>query len=236
MSWPWPGEQGGSKWGGAGTRQRLGNHAVAVLVDWQDKGPKSFGWLAPVFGLPEMPEAKYHGGDVYVSWQDIQDPRPGAIYTFWPYTDKQGLGAEECILRSVVRFIAPTAALSKLKLPPAEMNPCTTYLSSSVFYPEVEEAHGVTLRKYLWDCPYTVFELWGQPQNVVSAAEALGLLGNAEAEVLVSRHMAKQEAPDRLRDLTEADVPYVPVRFRVALSLGNSLDEARDRLSSFLEV
>lgn len=243
MSWPWPGEQGGggkwggsSKWEGNGTRQRLGNQAVAVLVDWQDKGPKSFGWLSPISGMPEsLPEAKYHGGDVYVSWQDIQDPRPGALYTFWPYTDKQGLGAEDCTLRSVVRFIIPASSAGKvLRLPPGEKNPCTTYLSSSVFYPELEEAHNVTLRKYLWDCPYTVFELWGQPQEVANAAEAIGLLGHAETEVLVSHNMAKQEAPDRLRELSEADVPNVPVRFRVALSLGSSAAEGRQRLLSYL--
>merc|ERR1719253_1724139 len=99
------------------------------------------------------------------------------------------------------------------------MNPCTTYLSSSVFYPEMEEAHNVTLRKYLWDCQYTVFELWGQPQNVIAGAEAIGLLGSPEAEVLVSRNMAKQEAPDRLRDLSQDDLPNVPARFRVAMSL-----------------
>jgi len=243
MSWPWPGEQdggGGGKWGGgggAGARQRLGKQAVAVLVDWQDKGPKSFGWLSPICGMPtQLEEAKYHGGDVYVSWKDIQDPRPGALYTFWPYTDKQGLGAEECILRAVVRFIVPAASASKLRLPPNEMNPCTTYLSSSVFYPELEEAHGVTLRKYLWDCPFTVLEIWGQPQNIVAAAEAIGLLAHVEAEVLVSRNMAKQEAPDRLRDLGEEDVPNVPVRFRVALSLGTSESERRDRLGSFLSA
>mmetsp|Transcript_34078 Transcript_34078/g.54395 ORF Transcript_34078/g.54395 Transcript_34078/m.54395 type:complete len:239 (+) Transcript_34078:65-781(+) len=236
MSWPWPGEQGGDSSWGAGSRRRLGHrHAVGVLVDWQDKGAKSFGWISPVFGVPEHPEAKYHGGDIYVHWQDIQDPRPGAIYTFWPYSDKQGLGAEECSLRSVARFIIPAAAAPQvLRLPPTQMNSCSTYLSSSVFFPEIDEAHNVTLRKYLWEGPYTVLEIWGAMQDIVEGAEAIGLIGCPQTEVLVSRNMARQEAPDSLRDIPEVELPNVPERFRVALSLGSSRDQQRERLINLL--
>jgi hypothetical protein len=208
---------------------------VGVLVDWQDKGAKSFGWISPVFGVPEHPEAKYHGGDIYVNWQDIQDARPGALYTFWPYTDKQGLGAEDCRLRNVARFIIPAALASQaLRLPPTQMNPCGTYLSSSVFYPELEEAHNVTLRKYLWEAAYVVLELWGSGQDIMEGAEAIGLIGCPQTEVLVSRHMARQEVPDSLRDIPEGELPNVPERFRVAMSLGASRDQQRERLSSWL--
>merc|ERR1719215_345062 len=132
-------------------RQRLGNQkAVGVLVDWQHKAGKSFGWIVPIHGIPsQMPEAEYHGGDIYVHWKDVADPRPGSVVTFWPYMDGQGLGAEECVSRQVLRFAVPKSSKVALTLPMVEINPCASYLTSSLFYPALE-AQGVTLRKYLW--------------------------------------------------------------------------------------
>lgn len=247
-----PGEgSGGGGWKAAGSswaaqpqpRQRLGIRAAGILVDWQDKGPKSFGWIAPVFGIPmHLPEAQSHGGDVYVSCQDIVNPRVGSVLSFALYIDGQGLGAEEIVCRSVLRFVVPYDQHMALELPLVEVNLCASYLKSSIFYPEWEE-RGVTLRKYLWDQPLVVFELWGMPEDIANAAEALGVLSHPGVEVLTSRKMAKAIDPSLLRDISEEELPAVPPRFRTAFPLlagdggsdGTATSaEARRRLLSVL--
>lgn len=238
-SWQEEGGQGG--WGAPGPRQRLGHRkAVGVLVDWQHKAGKSFGWIVPIHGIPNhMPEAHAHGGDVYVHWQDIQDPRPGAVVSFWPYVDEQGLGAEECVNRSVLRFAVPADSKCALTLPMNEVNPCASYLPSSLFFPELEE-RGVTLRKYLWNSPFTLFELWGEPQDVVLVADEIGLLSHQEAKVLLSRSMAGNVQPDQLCELSGEDLPNVPPRCRLATSLcpdgASDAEQARQRLFGILGV
>jgi len=217
-------------------RERLTEkRAVGVLVDWKHKAGQSFGWIVPIHGVDQadLPEAcSAHGGDVYVHWSDIQDPRPGAVVTFWPTVDKQGLGAEDCQNRAVLRFVVPRAEVKQLALPPVEMNPCATYLTSSTFFPELED-HGATLRKYLWAGPLTVFELWGMPQDILAAAERIKLLAHPSAEALVSRVMARHEEPERLRDIEASDLPSVPPHFRVGLALKGGPD-ARERLLALL--
>mmetsp|Transcript_49268 Transcript_49268/g.157594 ORF Transcript_49268/g.157594 Transcript_49268/m.157594 type:complete len:233 (+) Transcript_49268:117-815(+) len=224
--------QGGKGWGGP--RQHVcQERAVGILVDWQHKAGMSFGWIAPIHGLPAgMREAEQHGGDVYVHWRDIQDPRPGAVVTFKPYVDKQGLGAEECVSRRVLRFLVPKGAEAAIALPAGEANPCALYLTSSLFYPELEE-RGVTLRRYLWDGPLEVYELWGEPEDIATVADEVGLLVHPQAEVLVSRSMARHEPPDCLRDVAAEELPRVPPRFRVALTLSSGGD-ARGRLMALL--
>jgi len=272
--WQGAGGGGGGGWqssspakGGWGPapRQRLGLNAVGILVEWQQKGPKSFGWISPIYGIPEhLPEAQSHGGDVYVNamdisdprrgsvisfslyitgqglgTEDISDPRPGSVISFSLYIDGQGLGAEECVSRSVLRFTMPMGSKAQLTLPMVEVNPCVAYLKSSVFYPELED-RGVTLRKYMWESPLTVFELWGSVQDILRAAEEIGLLAHPEVEVLTSRKMAKSIDPDLLRDISEQELPGVPPRFRVGFRLlgaaGTSAgpEEVRARLVALL--
>jgi len=241
MTWS-SGWQEGSWSSSQQPRQRVTQEkAVGVLVDWQHKAGKSFGWIVPISGIPShLPEAQAHGGDVYVNWKDIQDPRPGAIVTFWPYMDGQGLGAEECVSRPCpLRFALPRSSKCALTLPVDEVNPCSSYLTSSLFYPDLEE-RGVTLRKYLWDSPLTLFELWGAPQDVVRAADEVGLLGHPEAKVLTPRVMASRVQPDQLWEISEEDLPNVPPRFRLATSLSvdgvSDPEEARAKLLSLLGV
>mmetsp|Transcript_92034 Transcript_92034/g.260530 ORF Transcript_92034/g.260530 Transcript_92034/m.260530 type:complete len:236 (+) Transcript_92034:101-808(+) len=233
MARPWPPRPGrGDGW--EGPRRRLGQRrAVGILVDWQHRAGKSFGWVLPIHGLPEqLPAASSHGGDLYVHWDDIQDPRLGSVVTFWPYVDKQGLGAEDCVSRSVLRFIVPQRPRRALTLPRIEANPCPMHLPTSIFYPELESKR-VTMRKYLWDSPFIVYELWGLPHDILDAADMVGLLTHPEAEVLVSRRMAKHEPPDCLRDIDRADLPDVPPPFRVALALRGE-GSARERLLTLL--
>lgn len=205
---------------------------VGILVDWQHKGGKSFGWIAPLHGLPEnLDESAYHGGDVYVHWKDIRDPRPGAVVTFRAYADGQGLGAEDCVNRQVLRFAMPRDSPKALSLPTVESNACAKYLTSSSFYPELEQK-GVTLRKYLWDGPLQVYELWGEADAIVDVAEEIGLLKHPDAEMLVSQNMVQHEAPASIRIVPDDVLPNVPPRFRVALALGG--DGNRERLLALL--
>lgn len=207
--------------------------ATGVLIDWQHKGGKSFGWIAAIHGIPEdLPESVYHGGDIYVHWKDIQEPRPGAVVTFKIYMDKQGLGADSCLSRTVLRFVVPRDSAKALTLPIVEANPCAKYLTSSVFYPELEQK-GVTLRKYLWDSPLVVYELWGELESIIAAAEEIGLCAHKEAEAIVSRSMVPNEPSDHLRDIPATDLPNVPPRFRVGLKLGGG-DDVGARLRQLL--
>eukprot|EP00929_Paragymnodinium_shiwhaense_P001966 TRINITY_DN102172_c0_g1_i1.p1 TRINITY_DN102172_c0_g1~~TRINITY_DN102172_c0_g1_i1.p1 ORF type:complete len:230 (-),score=58.82 TRINITY_DN102172_c0_g1_i1:71-760(-) len=226
MSWEtWQGED----------RTYIGGEerAVGILVDWQHKGGKSFGWIAPIAGIPaDLPEAVYHGGDVYVHWKDIQDPRPGAVVTFRLFSDSQGLGAEACESRKVARLVVPRTEAKALKLPSVEGNPVAKYLTSSVFYPELE-ARGVTLRRYIWDSPLQVYELWGEAEAVVAVAEQVGFCGNTSVEALVSPSMAAQEAAGDVREVPASELANVPPRFRVALKLG-SAEDAKQRLLRIL--
>lgn len=238
MVWQSNWQQDGHSGWGTQPKQRLGERkAVGVLVDWQHKAGKSFGWILPIHGVPShLPEAQYHGGDIYVHWKDIQDPRPGAVVTFWPYLDQQGLGAEECVSRCVLRFAVPRDSRCALTLPVGENNPCPSYLTSSLFYPETEEL-GVTLRKYLWDNPLILYELWGAPQDLMHVADETGLLSHPEAKVLVSRSMARNVSAELLCEVSEQELPNVPPRCRIAVALsdgGSNPAQARERLYSLL--
>mmetsp|Transcript_56819 Transcript_56819/g.164595 ORF Transcript_56819/g.164595 Transcript_56819/m.164595 type:complete len:235 (+) Transcript_56819:83-787(+) len=219
-----------------GPRQYVGvTRAVGVLVDWQHKSGRSFGWIAPIYGMPQgLPQSSSHGGDVYVNHRDIRDPRPGAVVTFVPYVDQQGLGAEGCAPRPVLRCCVPRESNSQLTLPHREEAPSGSYLTSSVFFPELEE-RGVTLRKYTWDAPLTVFEFWGSPQDVVAAADEIGLLAHPEAELLASRGMVRHESPDDFRVISEQELPFVPPPFRFGFALGPlSAEEGRRKMMSLM--
>eukprot|EP00401_Gymnodinium_catenatum_P030221 CAMPEP_0117506558 /NCGR_PEP_ID=MMETSP0784-20121206/25969_1 /TAXON_ID=39447 /ORGANISM="" /LENGTH=245 /DNA_ID=CAMNT_0005302033 /DNA_START=77 /DNA_END=812 /DNA_ORIENTATION=- len=234
MAWQggWQGEE--STW--SGSRRYVGQErAVGVLVDWQQRAGNSFGWITPLYGIPDnLPESIYHGGDIYVHWKDIQDPRPGAVVTFRAYVDKQGLGAENCSGRPVLRFVVPKDSPKALTLPFKESNSCAKYLTSSTFYPELEE-RGVTLRKYLWDSPLQVYEMWGQPEDMMTAAEEIGLLSHPHAEALVSLKMVQHEPRENIREVPADDLPNVPPAFRAALLLGGG-DGVRDRLLQILHT
>merc|ERR1712146_392629 len=126
--------------------------------------------------------------------------------------DDQGLGAESCVSRQVLRFVVPRSSTKPLTLPSNEVNSCATCLTSSVFFPDLEE-RGVTLRKYLWDGPLQLYEMWGEPTALVAAAEEIGLCDHPDAELIVSRNMAIHEIPDLLREIPADLLPHVPPRF-----------------------
>eukprot|EP00931_Biecheleriopsis_adriatica_P050349 TRINITY_DN29142_c0_g1_i1.p1 TRINITY_DN29142_c0_g1~~TRINITY_DN29142_c0_g1_i1.p1 ORF type:complete len:280 (-),score=44.57 TRINITY_DN29142_c0_g1_i1:42-881(-) len=213
---------------------------VGILVEWQNKGFNSCGWIVPLHGMAtkqDPSEVVRHGGDVYVHYNDIKDPRLGSVVTFQTYEDSQGRGAQAVRSRAAARFVVPRSSLDRVKLPGEEVNPASSYFKSSVFYPELED-RGVTLRRYTWESKLQVIELWGAPKDIVSAAEELGLLEHPEAEVLLSPQMARKLPPDQLREVSAADLPEVPSKCRLATSLrsGASGASPKQRLSSILGV
>lgn len=236
MAWQkqsWSAGKEDDKWSAENRKYVSETRATGVLIDWKQCGGKSFGWIAPIHGIPEdLPESVYHGGDIYVHWKDIQEPRPGAVVTFKLYQDKQGLGADGCISRNVLRFALPRESVKALTLPIVEANPCAKYLTSSVFYPELEQKD-VTLRKYLWDSPLVVYELWGELEAIITAAKEIGLCAHTEAEALVSKNMVPNEPADNLREIPATELSNVPPRFRVGLKLGGGAD-VDQRLRSLL--
>mmetsp|Transcript_10198 Transcript_10198/g.22203 ORF Transcript_10198/g.22203 Transcript_10198/m.22203 type:complete len:278 (+) Transcript_10198:69-902(+) len=205
-------------------RESLDIKAVGILVEWQDKGPKSFGWISPIFGVPKELEgdAKRHDGDIYVACKDIDHQQPGAIISFSLYKDGQGLGAEKCKRRSVLRFVLPTAATNTLNLPKIEEKSCVAYLRYSVFFPEMEERN-LTLRKYLYDAPLTLYELWGEAKDIEDELEKMGILANDDVQILLSRTMAATLESDILKAISDEELPYVPARFRIGLMLAAPL-------------
>ncbi|CAJ1330218.1 unnamed protein product [Effrenium voratum] len=207
---------------------------VGVLVEWQNKGFHSFGWLSPIH-LPRDRDLRQslHGGDLYVHCNDIQEPRLGAVYTFTLYNDYQGLGAQDCRARSVIRFAVPEQSMTCLKLP-AEVKTVPNHLRHSLFYPELEE-RGVTLRRYLWDDPVKILELWGSPEAMIAAAEELGLLQLDELQVLLSPQIARRQPKESLRQLSEEDAPRVPAKCRWATSLEGG-PTLRQRLVELLDL
>lgn len=201
--------------------------SVGVLVDWKDLGHKAHGWIYPLQGVADdLPGSKEHGGDIYVHWKDIQNPREGSIVSFWLYLDRSGLGAEECALLPATRFVVPTSDVGRLSLPTATKS--SAYFPSSVYYPDIDEK-SVSVRKYLWDAPLTLFELWGEVNEIVPMAERLGFL-DVGAEMLLPREVASEE---KVREVLASEVPNIPQRFRTAVTLGGG-KEARERLSALL--
>mmetsp|Transcript_52778 Transcript_52778/g.123445 ORF Transcript_52778/g.123445 Transcript_52778/m.123445 type:complete len:245 (+) Transcript_52778:103-837(+) len=241
--WPdfWPAMPDATAMQGPSSRRSIGDgRAVGMLVDWQDKGVRSHGWIAPLHGIPSgLPEAKGHGGDIYIHWQDVLDPRTGSIVTFSAYLDDDGLGAEDCRNRQVLRFVLPYQAVEKLEMPKEEVSYCATYLSASVFYPEMEE-DGITLRRYVWDGSLTLLELWGNKDDIICSVEKLGLTALPDAEALISRHVASILPKSEVREIAEAELPNVPPRFRLGWALfraaGDDMVAARGKLQMLLDM
>eukprot|EP00435_Cladocopium_sp_Y103_P049314 s1135_g14.t2 len=186
MDQPWS-QDATATWGARNFEGR----GVGILVEWQNKGFHSFGWLSPIH-LPQERNIRssLHGGDIYVHCNDIKEPRLGGIFTFVLYNDRQDFGAQDCEPRSVIRFAIPATSMGSLRLPTGEARPAKSYLRQSLFYPQMEEK-GITLRRYLWEDSLQILELWGLSEAIVAAADDLNLL-QTEVEVLLSPQMARR--------------------------------------------
>jgi len=151
---------------------------VGIVVEWKGY----MGWIQPLLKI-QHEQAKRHWGRIYLNASDIANCSPadgfppprvkeGKVVDFFLYVDADGLGAQECRARSVLRLTLPYGeANRRLKGSPQ----WSEYLSDSEHYPAFERDHGVLLRKYNWQLAFAVLELWGHPDELATSAMALAV-------------------------------------------------------------
>mmetsp|Transcript_86744 Transcript_86744/g.163581 ORF Transcript_86744/g.163581 Transcript_86744/m.163581 type:complete len:267 (+) Transcript_86744:67-867(+) len=155
-------------------RTRVGEaRCVGLVVEWRGY----MGWIQPLAKV-DHELATRHQGRIYLNVKDVVQTggktrgsriKEGKVVDFFIYADGDGLGAEECSARTVLRLTLPHKEMNKLKL----TGLWSKYLSDSEYYPSFESEHGVLLRKYNWKMAFALLELWGHPDQLAAAAVAL---------------------------------------------------------------
>lgn len=157
------------------------------VIQW--KG--TYGWIEPSQPIDHPDMAKQAGwqggaGRIFVHAEDVvpkwRSLTVGALVEFFLYHDGQGLGAEECIARKVLRLTLPWNAAQ------------STFGQDGENLPAFEGQWHVTVRAYQWmladgsnsGLPFLLFEVWGRPQAIVEAVLEITRKGNrCQAEMLV---------------------------------------------------
>lgn len=161
-------------------RERVVQERITgLVVEWRGY----MGWIKP-FSKINHSQAEKHQGRVYLSVRDIAQygdlnlrVKEGRLVDFFVYADGDGLGAEECRPRSVLRLtMTHTQAGKALK---GMKSQWSDNLPESSYYPAFEKDTGVLLRKYTWQMPFALIELWGHPDDVARAAVKLGTRGDS---------------------------------------------------------
>eukprot|EP00425_Heterocapsa_triquetra_P009082 CAMPEP_0195148124 /NCGR_PEP_ID=MMETSP0448-20130528/174653_1 /TAXON_ID=66468 /ORGANISM="Heterocapsa triquestra, Strain CCMP 448" /LENGTH=176 /DNA_ID=CAMNT_0040186729 /DNA_START=8 /DNA_END=535 /DNA_ORIENTATION=+ len=124
-----------------------------------------------------------HSEDVVPKWGSLT---VGSLVEFHLYFDGEGLGAEECVARKVLRLTLPWMTAQK------------NFGEDGERLPDFEKKIGVTMRAYQWmyvdgsqsPLPFILFEVWGRPNAIVQAVlevTAAGVVSEAEMLVPESR-------------------------------------------------
>ncbi|CAE8624850.1 unnamed protein product [Polarella glacialis] len=155
---------------------------VGRVIEWK----ASHGWIEPQCFI-EHPEISKHRGHIFVHSEDVvpkwRSLVVGTLVEFYLYHDGQGLGAEECMPRKVVRVKLPWQAAQE------------SFGENGENLPQFEQMMNVTVRAYQWvqvdgnksGLPFLLFEIWGRPQAVVEAvAKATEKAEKENAECSVS--------------------------------------------------
>lgn len=221
-------------------RKRVGEGRLSGLIT-EVKGHMA--WIQPLSKILH-PQAKRHWGLVYLAQKDIAETKnlkEGGIVDFLVYEDSDGLGAEDCKMRSVLRLtLAHREARTLLKDSPQ----WSEYLSDSEHYPSFEREHGVLLRKYAWPLPFVLVELWGQAEAIPKAAIALGSKGaegdDCHLRLLVSEDDLKKVdgLPEGLRSdlkVSEAAVLNRPLACR-SVTVEAKRDKCAEVVEAFLKA
>jgi len=134
------------------------------VIDWKGQ----YGWIEPSC-VVDHPDNKKHQGHIFAHSEDVmpkwKNLTPGSLVEFHLYYDGQGLGAQECVARKVLRLTVPWEASQKM------------FGSEGEQLPEFEKKYQVTMRAYQWmlidgspsDLPFLLCEIWGRPQNIIRA-------------------------------------------------------------------
>lgn len=200
------------------------------------------GWIEPLSKIKHK-QASRHGGRVYLKASDIlQDAdqqmrvKEGAIVDFYVYVDPDGLGAEECRLRSVLRLTV-THAQAKAALKDSPQ--WSQYLTDSEYYLSFERDHGVLVRKYMWQMPFALLELWGHPNELATAAISIGAKGeNDHYHIRVLLPETDTEKADSLQikhQLSTRPVISSPLPCR-SLTFDTTMEECQEAMKAFLNL
>eukprot|EP00444_Apocalathium_aciculiferum_P009539 CAMPEP_0183387654 /NCGR_PEP_ID=MMETSP0370-20130417/3403_1 /TAXON_ID=268820 /ORGANISM="Peridinium aciculiferum, Strain PAER-2" /LENGTH=249 /DNA_ID=CAMNT_0025566325 /DNA_START=51 /DNA_END=800 /DNA_ORIENTATION=- len=184
------------------TRVGEGRH-MGLVVEWKGH----MGWIKPLSNV-QHEQASRHRGLIYLNPTDVPevDGRPGVmklgkIVDFTVYSDDDGLGAEDCRGRSVLRMTVPhSEAKECLKDSPQ----WSEYLTDSEYYPAFEQGSGCLLRKYTWPLPFVLVELWGRDEELVSAAVSIAATGAPEGEAHLRLVVAAEDL-DKVKAVLPAD-------------------------------
>ncbi|CAE7687544.1 Eif4e1b [Symbiodinium microadriaticum] len=157
--------------------------SVGRVVEWK----KTHGWIEPDCPI-DHPEIVKHQGHIFVHGEDLvpkwRNLVAGAMVEFFLYYDGQGLGAEECTARKVLRVTLSWKQAQAM------------FGETGERLADFEQKSQVTIRAYQWcqpdggssDLPFLLFEIWGRPQAVVDAIGALATLreedGNGAEDTL----------------------------------------------------
>lgn len=156
---------------------------VGRVIEWK----KSHGWIEPTCTI-EHPDIIKHRGHIFVHGEDVV-PRwkpliAGTLVEFNLYHDGEGLGADECVARKVLRVTLPWKDAQE------------AFGEGGDKLPEFEARFNVTIRAYQWvqvdgspsDLPFLLFEVWGRAQAVV---EAIARMGTPQQGVGQSSHESR---------------------------------------------
>lgn len=153
------------------------------VVDWKGK----YGWIEPQCVI-EHPDIGRHRGHIFVHSEDVvpkwKSLTVGSLIECHLYYDGQGLGAEDCIARKVLRMTLPWPSAQAAFGPDGER------------LQEFERRLQVTMRGYQWmridgspgNLPFILFEVWGRPQTITRAV--------LEVSAENSEHVAKMLVPE----------------------------------------
>eukprot|EP00929_Paragymnodinium_shiwhaense_P002247 TRINITY_DN10244_c0_g1_i1.p1 TRINITY_DN10244_c0_g1~~TRINITY_DN10244_c0_g1_i1.p1 ORF type:complete len:248 (+),score=30.72 TRINITY_DN10244_c0_g1_i1:87-830(+) len=168
----WDDDGGGGGWWNSnwepteqGPRTRLTRNVVpGRVIEWKGQ----YGWIEPqvVIEHPELSKNKnrifIHAEDCLPKWRNLA---VGSLVEFHLYSDGQGLGAEECYARKVLRLTLPWSAAKAV------------FGEGGEFLPDFDRRANVTTKAYEWmfvdgsasDMAFLLLEVWGHPQNVIAA-------------------------------------------------------------------
>lgn len=220
-------------------RERIGDKRyTGLVIEWRGY----MGWIHPLVKI-DHPLATKHQGRVYINTKDMAEDsdsalvmKEGRVVDFYVYQDHDGLGAEECRPRSVIRLTLPHGEANRaVKHSPQ----WSEYLTDSEYYPTYEADNNVLLRKYAWPMPFALFELWGHPEDLAKAA--VGLVAKSDAEGVHIRLLVPEDSLTNVSELptkpkiSDHMVVTDPVACR-SLTIQSTKDEAKDCIKAFVKA
>jgi len=140
------------------------SHIAGRVTQW--KG--TYGWIEPQCVI-EHPDIDKHRGRIFIHAEDTvpkwRSLTVGSLVEFYLYYDGEGLGAEDCVARKVLRLTLPWGSAQ------------TLFGEEGEKLPDFEQKMNVTMRAYQWihddgsqsELPFLLLEVWGRTQAIIEA-------------------------------------------------------------------